>query len=162
MGKLLVNTALFYAAFILTPQSLAKEDKTTKGDNNTQESLALKTLTINASGFKNNKGQACIKVFQDKKGYDDLKTVKTMQKCSPISQNKVTFSFQLAPKKEYGVSMLHDEDANGEMKTNWIGMPKEGIGVSNNAKGRFGPPSWKQVKFLLNNNKSIEIKIKNF
>ena len=35
----------------------------------------------------------------------------------------------------YAVSIHHDEDADGKLKTNFIGMPKEGVGISNNPGG---------------------------
>jgi len=34
---------------------------------------------------------------------------------------------------------VHDENSNGKMDTNFIGMPREGVGASNNAKGHMGP-----------------------
>ena len=40
----------------------------------------------------------------------------------------------LAP-GSYVASVQHDEDGNGKLKTNFIGMPKEGIGLSNNPGG---------------------------
>ncbi len=46
------------------------------------------------------------------------------------------------------ISVLHDEDNDGKMKTNFIGIPKEGWAVSNNAKSqKFGPPLFEDSKF---------------
>jgi hypothetical protein len=36
---------------------------------------------------------------------------------------------------------------NKKLDTNWIGIPSEGTCTSNNAKGRFGPPKWKDALF---------------
>ena len=47
-------------------------------------------------------------------------------------------------------SVFHDEDNNKQLNTNFVGMPKEGIGVSRNAKGHFGPPKYEDAKFELN------------
>jgi uncharacterized protein (DUF2141 family) len=44
----------------------------------------------------------------------------------------------LAP-GSYAVSIQHDEDGDGKLKTNFIKMPKEGVGVSNNPGGI---PGW--------------------
>jgi uncharacterized protein (DUF2141 family) len=54
----------------------------------------------------------------------------------------------LAP-GEYAVSVVHDENGNNTLDTNWVGMPKEGIGTSNNAKGRMGPPKYRDAKFTV-------------
>ena len=40
---------------------------------------------------------------------------------------------------------LHDEDGNGGMGTDWMGRPREGWGASNDARGRFGPPSFEDA-----------------
>ena len=45
------------------------------------------------------------------------------------------------------------------MDTNFLGMPKEGYGVSNNARNRFGPPSFKDAKFTVDANNSIKLSI---
>ena len=37
-----------------------------------------------------------------------------------------------------------------DMDTNWVGMPKEGYGVSNDAKASFGPPEFDHARFSLN------------
>jgi uncharacterized protein (DUF2141 family) len=44
---------------------------------------------------------------------------------------------------------MHDSNSNQKLDTNWIGIPKEGYGFSNNAKATLGPPSFDQVKFNL-------------
>jgi uncharacterized protein (DUF2141 family) len=50
----------------------------------------------------------------------------------------------------YAVCAFHDENSNKKIGTNWIGIPKEGIGVSNNAKGNFVPPKFDDAKFAFN------------
>lgn len=47
----------------------------------------------------------------------------------------------------YAVSVYHDENSNGKMDTNFVGMPREGVGASNNAKGHFGPPKFRAAAF---------------
>ncbi len=42
----------------------------------------------------------------------------------------------------YAVSAYHDENGNGELDTNLVGMPTEGYGFSNDAAGSFGPPAF--------------------
>ena len=47
----------------------------------------------------------------------------------------------------YAVSTFHDENSNGKLDTNLLGIPTEGVGASNNAKGHFGPPKFDDAKF---------------
>lgn len=60
---------------------------------------------------------------------------------------------------EYAVLAYHDEDSDKKMKRNFIGIPKEGYAVSNDAKGRFGPPVFKDAKFLVKKNSNSETRI---
>ena len=59
----------------------------------------------------------------------------------------------------YKRQAFHDVNENGKMDTNFIGIPKEPIGISNNAKGFMGPPKFNNAKFLLNKNTVISIDI---
>jgi uncharacterized protein (DUF2141 family) len=54
---------------------------------------------------------------------------------------------------------VHDENDNKKMDTNFIGIPKEDFGCSNNATGFMGPPKYEDAKFMLEENKTIDIKI---
>jgi len=43
--------------------------------------------------------------------------------------------------------VFHDENSNGKLDTNFIGMPKEGVRASNDAKGHMGPPKFEAAAF---------------
>jgi uncharacterized protein (DUF2141 family) len=45
----------------------------------------------------------------------------------------------------YAFALYHDRDANLKLNKNWIGLPSEPFGVSNNAPIRLGPPSLKDA-----------------
>jgi uncharacterized protein (DUF2141 family) len=47
----------------------------------------------------------------------------------------------------YAVGMIHDENDNKKLDTNWIGLPAEGYGTSRDAKAKFGPPRFKDAAF---------------
>ena len=47
----------------------------------------------------------------------------------------------LAPGR-YALSAFHDENDNGELDTNLMGIPSEGYGFGNEASAAFGPPSF--------------------
>ncbi len=44
--------------------------------------------------------------------------------------------------------MLHDENMNGRIDYNWLGIPREGYGFSNDARGTLGAPSFEQAAFV--------------
>jgi hypothetical protein len=47
----------------------------------------------------------------------------------------------------YAIAAFHDENGNGKLDTNCLGIPVEGIGASNDAHAMFGPPSFKEACF---------------
>lgn len=107
-------------------------------------------IILEMANFKNDNGKVRVSLFQSKEGFpEDFKKAYTFVTQS-IENNKAEVIFEDIPYGEYAIGFLHDENLDGELNTNWLGMPKEGIAASNNAKGRFGPPSFNDSKFLFN------------
>jgi uncharacterized protein (DUF2141 family) len=64
------------------------------------------------------------------------------------------------PAGVYAVSVFHDENMNQKLDKNFVGVPKEGYGASNNPKKKMGPPSFEEAKFQLSGTEqSLEIKL---
>ncbi len=49
------------------------------------------------------------------------------------------------PPGTYAVTVHHDEDGDGKINRNLVGIPHEGYGFSNDANGVVGPPSFIQT-----------------
>jgi uncharacterized protein (DUF2141 family) len=47
----------------------------------------------------------------------------------------------------YALAVIHDENMNGQLDTNWLGVPTEGYGFSNDAKALLGAPSFPAASF---------------
>lgn len=60
----------------------------------------------------------------------------------------MAIEFRLPPGR-YAVAILHDENDNGRLDTNFLGIPVEGYGVSNNPKPRFRAPRFHEAVFEL-------------
>jgi uncharacterized protein (DUF2141 family) len=56
--------------------------------------------------------------------------------------------FKKIPAGTYGLSAFHDQNNNGKLDTNLLGMPTEDYCASNNARGVLGPPSFNDAKFV--------------
>ncbi len=48
---------------------------------------------------------------------------------------------------EYAVAVFADVNGNGKLDNNFIGMPKEPVAVSRDAKSHFGPPKFADAVF---------------
>lgn len=121
------------------------------GDHN-QDKPGKGTLTINFIGLKNNDGNVKVALANSAQNYKDHKNP-FIGKTVPIKNNKAVIVLEDVPFGEYAVKAFHDEDANDKLNTNFFGMPIEDYGFSNDARGTFGPPSWKDAKFIFDEDK---------
>jgi uncharacterized protein (DUF2141 family) len=64
-----------------------------------------------------------------------------------IRDRKSVCEFAEVGPGEYAVSVLHDENGNGKMDTDWMGIPKEGYGATRDARGSMGPPKFRDAAF---------------
>ena len=101
-------------------------------------------IIVNISNFKSNTGKVHVALFNSESTFLDegFKGV-----VADIKDNTCTVTFKNIPKGTYAISLFHDENSNGKMDSNFLGIPKEDYGCSNNAKGFMGPPKWEDAKF---------------
>ena len=118
---------------------------------NTPHALAgqLATLTVRATGFRNDRGIAQIALFRNALGFPDHAELAFRTNTMVITNGQVSVDFIGIPFGDYAASVLHDENCSGRMDTNWVGMPREGYGVSNDARGKTGTPSFVAARFKL-------------
>lgn len=114
------------------------------------------TLTLHAADiqlhitdFRNNKGIAAITLFNQEDGFPAQPDKACAKAQARIKDKKTTASFTGLTTGTYAISVLHDEDRNNRMDTNWLGIPREGVGSSNNPRGGFGPPDFEDAAFRL-------------
>jgi uncharacterized protein (DUF2141 family) len=60
----------------------------------------------------------------------------------------------------YGITLLDDENANGKIDKNFIGIPKEGFGFSNFFMTKMKKPAFDEFKVDLKTQPRVEIKVK--
>lgn len=118
------------------------------------------TLIIEIGSLRNNDGQVVISIHNGEEGYPGGEETMVQAKYATIKDGKAIAEFSNLPFGEYAISAYHDENKNEELDTNWIGIPKEGTGASNNAKGKMGPPKYKDAKFdFIEDKQKIEFEI---
>lgn len=112
-------------------------------------------LSITATGFKNTTGQAIIALYSSKETW--LKSDRALRlQTVAIVGSSVTVTFDTLSPGTYAASAIHDENKNGKLDMRYfpIPRPREGAGVSNNARKALGPPSWDDAKFVLGDSAS--------
>lgn len=64
-----------------------------------------------------------------------------------VRDTKARCDFEDIPPGTYSLAVIHDENMNGKLDTNWLGVPTEGYGFSNDAKALLGAPSFSAASF---------------
>jgi len=117
-------------------------------------------LEIDLTGLRNEKGHVLVSLFRADVGFPDDPTKAIQKQRVAINKDKAVVKFDSIPNGVYAVAVLHDEDDDMKMDKNFVGIPKEGYGFSNNAIRLTGPPSFKEASFDHKNTQKIEIKVK--
>jgi uncharacterized protein (DUF2141 family) len=110
------------------------------------------SLTVTILNFRNNEGQISVALYNREEGFPKSPDKALKIVTAPISNKKSIVVFESLPPGEYAISVFHDENKNGKMDSNFFGVPKEGVGASNDARGHMGPPQYKDAKFHYNGN----------
>lgn len=76
-----------------------------------------------------------------------------------VTGKSMQLIFENVPVGEYGVVAFQDIDKNKDLKTNFVGLPKEPIGFSNDAKIKFGPPDFDDAKVKVEAGKTLTLTI---
>jgi len=107
-------------------------------------------LMVEISGLKDATGNVYIAVYDSDSTWLSDATVlnKKVAIAAALDGDLVRTELQL-PLGEYALSVFYDKDNDGELATNFIGMPKEPIALSNNAVAKFGPPKYADAVFTL-------------
>jgi len=117
-------------------------------------------LKVVATNVQSDQGQIVVWVYDNDDDWlsDRYRTVKSVPVAGNRSGDSVTVELLLPP-GEYALSVFQDEDDNGKLKSNFIGLPKEPAALSNNLRPKFGPPRYKDARFTIGT-EPVEQKLK--
>lgn len=102
-------------------------------------------LTVNVSGAVNEKGAIGVALHNTAKTFPEGESFR--RQIISADTKPLTVYFKNLPAGTYAISLMHDENENGILDRNFVGMPTEYYGFSNNARGKMGPPTFKQAMF---------------
>ena len=106
-------------------------------------------VQVIVSGLRNAKGQVSCALFRSPDGFPKDASKAVAHQEVRITGAQATCNFEGVSPGQYAVAVFHDENGNGKMDTNFIGMPREGVGASNNPKTRMGPPRFADAAFTV-------------
>ena len=107
------------------------------------------TFILFVVGLESDDGKVMIALFNSEEGYSETgKNLKS--NAIEIKDSKVVWTIEDLPFGEYAIKLYHDENGNGKMDKNMLGIPSEDYGFSNNASSSFGPANYEDAKFIFN------------
>jgi len=104
-------------------------------------------IHVEVVGLHNDIGQVGCTVYSSGDGFPTDPSKALQKTLTPIKDEKATCDFTGLPAGRYAIAVMHDENSNGKVDTNFLGIPKEGTGASNDAKGSMGPPKFDDASF---------------
>jgi uncharacterized protein (DUF2141 family) len=116
---------------------------------------AQSSLSVEIVELESNKGVVIVDLLDTTEESVRDTTVK-------ISDNKCIFVFKDVKKGRYAMRYFHDENSDEEMETNFLGIPKDGFGFSNDAMGKFGPKDFSEWLFEVSVDTTIKMTTKYF
>ena len=104
-------------------------------------------IHVDVVGLHNNKGQVLCSLFASAIGFPKKDDKAVAHYTAKISNRQASCEFVGIAPGTYAVSAFHDENSNGKLDTNFMGIPREGVAASNDARGRLGPPKFDDAAF---------------
>ncbi len=111
---------------------------------------AQSSLQVEVTNLQNSIGQVSMELL-------NKDNVSVKGETALIKDNKCVIIFKNLKDGFYAIRYFHDENSDKEMDTNFIGIPKEGIGFSNDAYGDFGPKDFEDWLFEVKGNTQIKL-----
>jgi uncharacterized protein (DUF2141 family) len=78
----------------------------------------------------------------------------------PILSGTAVCEFKNLVAGEYAAIVIHDENSNGVLDKNFLGIPREGYGASNNVRPAMSAPGYKESAFKVTVGAPTTISIK--
>lgn len=133
----LVAGALAVAALQAPPASILAQ---TRAD-------GAVAIHVDVSGLRNANGTLNCRLFNEAGSFPDGDGIRTVR--ARIEDAKAACLFAELPAGTYAVAVVHDANGNGRLDRNFLGIPAEGYGVSNNRTYAMSAPKWDESRFTV-------------
>lgn len=120
------------------------------------------TLTVAVNGIKHQKGELCIGIYSNEKGFP-LSTKNVVKSaCKQITGSSIKQQFTGLKPGNYAVAVVDDQNGDRKLNRDFFGIPKEGFGISNNPTVSIttGTPKFSKARFSLLKNTTVNIDMK--
>ncbi|MBB3265676.1 uncharacterized protein (DUF2141 family) [Azospirillum sp. OGB3] len=104
--------------------------------------LLAAALTVTVQGVRNGDGQVVLSVCEEAAYPAGRCAVRVT---APAAAGTVRVAVPDLPPGTYALRAYHDENGNGQLDRNLLGVPREGFGFGNDAPVLLAPPSFRDA-----------------
>jgi uncharacterized protein (DUF2141 family) len=117
-------------------------------------------IVVEVENFRNDQGDALYALFRSDAGFpvEPMRAACRVQESIAEGRSRVVFDD--VPEGAFAISVLHDEDGDRKLKTGILGIPREGIGFSRDARGLMGPPKFQDARLTLESGQCATVVIR--
>lgn len=105
------------------------------------------TLIVKVTNLRSDRGQVVACLYRSDEGFPKNERKAWRRESARIAHGVAELRFVGVPPGSYAVLAFHDENGNDALERKLLGIPKEGVALSNNARGHLGPPKYKDARF---------------
>lgn len=114
-------------------------------------------ITVNVS-HPAGKGDVACALFASAAGFPD-ESAKARGLLRPVTGTTATCTFDDVAPGTYAVSVMLDTNRNGKADKNFLGIPSEPWGVSNNARPKMRAPTFEEASFAVGTGASLTLAV---
>ena len=118
------------------------------------------TIQVDAEKIRSTTGMMACALFNVADGFPDVQAKSFQYVYVSINSGLASCEFKDVAAGTYAASVFHDENNNKKLDKNFVGMPLEGYGVSNNIRHMMSAPQFKESSFQVNGEVDKNIKIR--
>lgn len=114
----------------------------------TADARSAPSLTVEVRGARNDHGRVRVGLFSRRAHFlDEGFEIATC--LTEIHRGVARCDLGDVPVGTYAIAFFHDEDEDGHFGRDWVGLPSEGYGFSNDAPTHLAPPSFDDARFTV-------------
>ncbi|MCA9472528.1 MAG: DUF2141 domain-containing protein [Nitrospirales bacterium] len=135
---------VFFSLSNLTLPALNEASAAAPSDNCVRSAYPI---LIHVHGLRNAQGSIKAKLYGENPEEFLVTGKKLDSKRESVNQPVTIVCLQAPQPGIYAIVVHHDENSNKKLDRNWIGIPKEGVGFSNNPELFLAAPEFHDVTF---------------
>jgi uncharacterized protein (DUF2141 family) len=117
------------------------------------------SLTVKITNISSTKGLVEIGLYNSSSAFPKVGETYKKVRVKPSSDYTCTYTFKGLPSGNYAFAIYHDVNSNDECDVNFLGVPTESYGFSNNVVPTWSAPTFNECSFKMDKNKTLSVKL---